>query len=548
MRNMSIRRLYTFTTISLVIIIVSLFMLVGFTVTTRSLQQTTYGQIMAEVEAMSKAIELSLSDYSHLVDAMHLYVGATFDAAFLTSPDAMDLYFENTSAYMKDAAQGLDYLASMYVTFNHEQGRRAANIPYHLLLVKEDQEWLSYPIASISDLLTQTETYDWYYEPIKQAKPVWLDPYFDPYLNAIIISYTTPLYLDNQLFGVIGMDLNLSAFSEIITDLYAYDHGYPLLLNDNYQIVYHPEYDSSMNLRDVEEGALARFITHFESQTIGTIDYTYKGVEKVIAYDHIFNGWVLGITYKKHDVLALLNKNMAILMLVGLALIVIASLISIYLAHKITQPLVAIKRFFTKVESFDLSYETEFLDLTKYQNEIGQIASSMYKIVIDQNRTVQTLKHALIAFTEITQDAKQKADDMDHFIDDQLYTLTELRKAIHDISIALESGSLTFDRLNKHLEFTLLNHQQPHDDCEQMKKSMVIQGKELQSLQRDFHAVYEEASYTTASVEEFLATVETVTDMTSRITIESKSLKKAIHQIESRSLELSRQLLKFKLD
>ena len=66
---------------------------------------------------------------------------------------------------------------------------------------------------------------------------MWLDPYIDPVLKINMISYVVPMYKDNILIGVVGMDIDFSYFDKTISDTKVYDTGYASLLDGKYDVL-----------------------------------------------------------------------------------------------------------------------------------------------------------------------------------------------------------------------------------------------------------------------------------------------------------------------
>ncbi len=55
----------------------------------------------------------------------------------------------------------------------------------------------------------------WYYNPINARKGVWSNIYFDPYSNKELISFSLPLYIENQFIGVSGADIDYEYFRKM---------------------------------------------------------------------------------------------------------------------------------------------------------------------------------------------------------------------------------------------------------------------------------------------------------------------------------------------
>ena len=86
-----------------------------------------------------------------------------------------------------------------------------------------------------------TQNVSWYYTPVQEGKAVWLEPYYFPGYNQLLISYTVPMYVDSQLLGVIGFDMNFAYFVERINNISVYQEGCAILLGKDGQTRYNNE-------------------------------------------------------------------------------------------------------------------------------------------------------------------------------------------------------------------------------------------------------------------------------------------------------------------
>lgn len=70
----------------------------------------------------------------------------------------------------------------------------------------------------------------WYYEPVTAGKGIWMDPYYFPGHSNQLITYAQPLYVGQELVGVIGFDMNFSYLVSRINEISVYEDGTALLL------------------------------------------------------------------------------------------------------------------------------------------------------------------------------------------------------------------------------------------------------------------------------------------------------------------------------
>ena len=56
----------------------------------------------------------------------------------------------------------------------------------------------------------------WYYIPVQNEAPIWMDPYLNENVNIYMISYVVPLYVDGESVGIIGMDIDFSELTDLV--------------------------------------------------------------------------------------------------------------------------------------------------------------------------------------------------------------------------------------------------------------------------------------------------------------------------------------------
>ena len=75
-----------------------------------------------------------------------------------------------------------------------------------------------------------TRNVGWYYIPIKEGKATWLKPYYFPGHAKQMITYAMPIYVDSELLGVIGFNMDFELLVERIDSISVYKDGYAVLL------------------------------------------------------------------------------------------------------------------------------------------------------------------------------------------------------------------------------------------------------------------------------------------------------------------------------
>ncbi len=56
----------------------------------------------------------------------------------------------------------------------------------------------------------------WYTECIRKGVGGWTRPYFDPYLNLEVVTYSLPVFIGGHIFGVVGIDMDYNDFRRVM--------------------------------------------------------------------------------------------------------------------------------------------------------------------------------------------------------------------------------------------------------------------------------------------------------------------------------------------
>ena len=77
----------------------------------------------------------------------------------------------------------------------------------------------------------------WYYLPIWKKAPVWTPPYNNLSLRQKMISYSVPLYRNEKLIGVVGIDLSLAVIEDMVNSLQL-ENAKGLLIGDQQNLIH----------------------------------------------------------------------------------------------------------------------------------------------------------------------------------------------------------------------------------------------------------------------------------------------------------------------
>ena len=122
-------------------------------------------------------------------------------------------------------AESTDGVITCYIRYNPEYSNPTSG----LFLTRNS---LSDPFESVTP--TDFSMYEpgdvehvgWYYIPVQNGAPMWMDPYLNSNINVYMISYVVPLYAeDGTSIGIVGMDVAFSELTDMVDAIKIGRHG-----------------------------------------------------------------------------------------------------------------------------------------------------------------------------------------------------------------------------------------------------------------------------------------------------------------------------------
>lgn len=168
--------------------------------------------------------------------------------------------------------------------------------------------------------------------------------------------------------GVVFLDLNYSAISELCDQNSNGDKGYVFILDQNGNIVYHPSQQQLYNELQTEN---IDAVMNADSDIVVTGE---GDEEKIYTLSHSeITGWTIVGCMNMAELLKSSKEANDIYMLTAIVLVLIAMLLSIFISKSITHPIQKLRDSMKRVQEGDFTAA----DLpVPYENEIGSLTQS----------------------------------------------------------------------------------------------------------------------------------------------------------------------------
>lgn len=213
---------------------------------------------------------------------------------------------------------------------------------------------------------------NWYFEPIRQGKPLWVGPYRAHFLGELLtVSYVAPVYKDNILIGVLGMDTLFYSVRAPVHSLRVYDTGFACLMDDTGRILYHPQLKPETRLEEISLN-LDPELFRRESSGSELIRYNAEGQRRQVSFATLTNGLKLVAVAPVDEISASWHKMTRSILLSAIAILVVFALLTLVIVGAVTKPLLRLTSASQKLASGDYNAELDY----EGDDEVGILTRS----------------------------------------------------------------------------------------------------------------------------------------------------------------------------
>ena len=286
------------------------------------------------------------------------------------------VYAKRVENVFRSAMDSTEGVAAYYFRINPEM---SDNVPGFLFAGGSDGTLVRTAVTDLGLYDTDDmEHVGWYYEPLRRRAASWLEPYDNKNLGVTMISYVTPLYKEDMLIGVIGVDVSYQTLADLIRDIRLYESDYAYLAEADGTIIYHPTLPRGY-LPETYVAGLTESFELMKTQDSNTepVRYTMDGVERQLFFATIRSGQKLVVTAPLSEINAewMLLAPKLIAAMLGVLLVFVAA--ASVIMHRIIQPL---RRLTAAAQSIaDGNYNVQ-LDYAG-EDEVGMLTQAFEHLV-----------------------------------------------------------------------------------------------------------------------------------------------------------------------
>lgn len=236
-----------------------------------------------------------------------------------------------------------------------------------------------------------------YYDQLANKVEDVMDPYFFSYnegeAEMLVTTVAIPIIIDGNSIGVIGIDLDLQRFQELIKSIHPIEGSYAFLVSNNGQFVAH----------DNDE-MVGKFLKDFLGDEVDYLDKIQNGKEFSttrkdvdgkdywVSYAPVYIGnsltpWSFGIAVPVDVIMSEEKATLQKSIFVGIIGLLLTAIIIWIIAHSISNPVIKTTRVLSDLAKGDID-ESKKIDV-KTDDEIGEMGYSVNYLIDGLNKTAE---------------------------------------------------------------------------------------------------------------------------------------------------------------
>ncbi len=331
------------------------------------------------VQEKSKELNVHFRSTIRAVDVMEKYIKERVDVEQLKSDTVYrDEFMRELSVHFSDAGKVAGNVVALYFRPDpHVYGPTAG-----IFMTDNGNE--NYINVQPTDILrydkADREHVGWYYEPVERGSSIWMEPYANRNINIYMISYVTPIYVQGEFLGVIGMDINMAAIHSVV-DSVNYADGFGFLLGEQGNLIYHRDYPEGLTGSEFRKKAkeVARLLTKARAAKNEINICEWQGEKQWLCSGILENGMLFAIAVPeveiRHPIREMYYQMMTAFLIVFLMVILVSWRVMVEIVHPIRE----LTRVSASIARGELYVTTEYHS----KNELGDLARSIRSMAVE---------------------------------------------------------------------------------------------------------------------------------------------------------------------
>ena len=318
----------------------------------------------------------------------------------------------------------------------------------------------------------------WYYEETKNMKGTW--DVGEDSKGKVNITYTKPVYVDNKLIGLIGIDINFTDYAKQIKEKKFYDTGYVCLLDKDLNYIAHKSKNKDMNLLSEKKGINKNIGEIIKGDKEQVIKSEVDGVKSYVGYTTLSTGWKMMISIPESEIIVDMTRLNTVILSITIVGIAVAYIFARFVGKKICNPLSDVTEMLGNMKNLDLTKGFKNDSLLKHKDEIGVMANSVNQFRLFLKESLCSVKDISARVLQNAENVSQESNDCVNFASNINDTVDEVAKGATDLAINSQDGATRLENLSNKIMVVVDNNGVIIDES---KNTRSISNEAMESLE-----------------------------------------------------------------
>lgn len=332
----------------------------------------------------SQELDLQFEEAERAVSSLEEYIRATANPEKLKADEsAMRDYMDDLAVHAYDAAKIAGNVATVWFKADPDIYGKTTGVFY---VDNGNDGFIRIPGSDISMYeKDDMEHAGWYYGPKENGRAMWTDPYYNMNINVYMISYASPIVINGEFFGVVGMDETMSGIHSVI-DTIDFAAGSGFLMSPNGNLIYHKEYPEGLKkiLFGEEMSQVSECITLGKATRHEIGKCKWNGIENWVVGAPLKNGMILAILAPEGEIMNpmthMLRNMISVLAVMFIALLFIVWRVVVWIVKPIQELTVASSRISKGELNVAIDYHSKD-EVGKLADELRMVAKEMREYI-----------------------------------------------------------------------------------------------------------------------------------------------------------------------
>jgi methyl-accepting chemotaxis protein len=272
-----------------------------------------------------------------------------------------------------------------------------------------------YPVSDMSDF--DPTNRPWYEIAIAEpGKVQWSSPYIDSVNGTFMITASIAMEKNGTLVGVAGVDIELTAITEMLNSTYIPYNGYATLFDENGTAISHPT-KSGENLMEIA------YVQDMYDSEYADLEFKDEDGKQMISIHSTIPdfGWKVATVYEQDKLLDMAKQLLLSILIISLITLAIVGTGLYFLISRMLKPIARLRSLMDDVAEGNLTVQSDI----RTKDEIGQLGenfnnmiANMHGIITVVNQSADNVRSNSESLSAVAEETSASSSEVAHAINE----------------------------------------------------------------------------------------------------------------------------------